>query len=30
MRRSVKAGFILDKLAAEEELGVEQDELAST
>jgi trigger factor len=27
-RRSVKAGFILDKLAAQEELGVEQSELA--
>jgi trigger factor len=27
-RRSVKAGFILDKLAAQEELGVTQEELA--
>jgi trigger factor len=27
-RRSVKAGFILDKLAAQEELGVDQGELA--
>jgi trigger factor len=27
-RRSVKAGFILDKLATQEELGVDQDELA--
>ena len=28
-RRSVKAGFILDKLATQEELGVDQDELAA-
>jgi trigger factor len=28
-RRSVKAGFILDKLAADEELGVDQTELAA-
>jgi trigger factor len=28
-RRSVKAGFILDKLAAQEELGVSQEELAA-
>jgi trigger factor len=28
-RRSVKAGFILDKLAAQEELGVDQQELAA-
>jgi trigger factor len=28
-RRSVKAGFVLDKLAADEELGVDQNELAS-
>ncbi len=28
-RRSVKAGFVLDKLAAQEELGVDQNELAS-
>ncbi len=28
-RRSVKAGFILDKLAAQEELGVDQTELAA-
>jgi len=28
-RRSVKAGFILDKLAAQEELGVDQNELAA-
>jgi trigger factor len=28
-RRSVKAGFVLDKLAAEEELGVTQEELAA-
>ena len=28
-RRSVKAGFILDKLAAQEELGVTQEELAA-
>ncbi len=28
-RRSVKAGFILDKLAAQEELGVDQEELAA-
>ena len=28
-RRSVKAGFVLDKLATQEELGVDQDELAS-
>jgi trigger factor len=28
-RRSIKAGFILDKLAAQEELGVEQEELAA-
>jgi trigger factor len=28
-RRSVKAGFILDKLAADEELGVTQEELAA-
>jgi trigger factor len=28
-RRSVKAGFILDKLASQEELGVDQDELAA-
>jgi trigger factor len=28
-RRSVKAGFVLDKLAAQEELGVDQTELAA-
>ena len=28
-RRSVKAGFVLDKLAAQEELGVTQEELAA-
>jgi trigger factor len=28
-RRSVKAGFVLDKLATQEELGVDQDELAA-
>ena len=28
-RRSIKAGFILDKLAAQEELGVDQEELAA-
>jgi trigger factor len=28
-RRSVKAGFVLDKLAADEELGVDQNELVS-
>jgi trigger factor len=28
-RRSVKAGFVLDKIAADEELGVDQNELAS-
>ncbi len=28
-RRSVKTGFILDKLAADEELGVDQEELAA-
>ena len=28
-RRSVKAGFVLDKLAADEDLGVDQNELAS-
>ena len=28
-RRSVKAGFILDKLATQEDLGVDQDELAA-
>jgi trigger factor len=28
-RRSVKAGFVLDKLAAAEELGVDQEELAA-
>jgi trigger factor len=28
-RRSVKAGFILDKLATQEEIGVDQDELAA-
>ncbi len=28
-RRSVKAGFILDKLAGQEELGIDQQELAS-
>ena len=28
-RRSVKAGFLLDKLAAQEELGVSQEELAA-
>ena len=28
-RRSVKAGFILDKLATDEELGVDQEELAA-
>jgi trigger factor len=28
-RRSVKAGFILDKLAAQEDLGVDQEELAA-
>jgi trigger factor len=28
-RRSVKAGFILDKLSTQEELGVDQDELAA-
>jgi trigger factor len=28
-RRSVKAGFVLDKLATAEELGVDQDELAA-
>jgi trigger factor len=28
-RRSVKAGFILDKLASQEDLGVDQDELAA-
>jgi trigger factor len=28
-RRSIKAGFILDKLASQEELGVEQEELAA-
>jgi trigger factor len=28
-RRSVKSGFVLDKLATQEELGVDQDELAA-
>jgi trigger factor len=28
-RRSVKSGFVLDKLATEEELGVDQEELAA-
>jgi len=28
-RRSIKAGFILDKLASQEELGVDQEELAA-
>ena len=28
-RRSVKAGFVLDKLAAQEDLGVDQEELAA-
>jgi trigger factor len=28
-RRNIKAGFILDKLAAQEELGVDQEELAA-
>jgi len=28
-RRTVKAGFVLDKLAAQEELGVDQEELAA-